>query len=69
MSPRGRPRDPARAAATAARVKLTPVRKREIDAALFAKAVIAAQLLKTTTPPIDDSRKERPHEETDHHLA
>jgi len=45
------------------RVRLTPIRRQEIDAALFARALIAAQLLEQspedTEPPTSNARKSR----------
>lgn len=45
MTPRGRPRQTDKGASVSSRVRVTPVRRAEINAALFAKALIAAQLL------------------------
>lgn len=45
MTRRGRPRQADRGTSVSSRVRVTPVRKAEINAALFAKALIAAQLL------------------------
>ncbi len=45
MTRRGRPRQADKGASVSSRVRLTAVRRERIDAALFAKALIAAQLL------------------------
>jgi hypothetical protein len=47
MTSRGRPREIRSGNSASSRVRLTPVRRAQIDAQLFAKALIAAQLHQT----------------------
>lgn len=59
MSRRGRPQEITKGNSNSSRVRLTPVRKAQLDARLVAQALIAAQLLTTgeSDAPDDPARE------------
>ncbi len=60
MTRRGRPREITRGNSNSSRVRLTPVRKAQLDARLVAQALIAAQLLiNDNTNPTGDPARQR----------